>query len=490
MAWLGFINLYMTRINVSVIIVAMVKRNSSSSTVAPCLVADNSLNESVESPTFDLTTQSPSGASLVDTEGDLMDWDETTQGLILGSFFYGYFLTQIPGGRFAEMYGTKWVFGLCIFGGGICALLSPVAARLHYGAFIFVRVIHGLLQGVSWPSMHACLAQWIPPFERPRFIGTVYFGTNLSTAMTLPICGLIIDRYGWPAAFYWTGSLSLVWCLFWFSLMHSYPSEHPRISSKELEYIELAIKQSGTSMEDDQPKSIPWRSILTSVPMLAMMTADFGNNWAIGLFYTQLPTYMKNILGFSIKENGLISALPFISRYAGAVIMSIIGDWLLTHKYLSIRSTRRIFSTIAMWIPAIMLLGVAYVGCNWKAIVVMFCTGLFFNGAVATSTLVNPADIAPNYSGTLFGLSNMTSTIASFVVPVVTGVMTDGQQTLEQWRKVFWICVPMYIVMHIVFFIFVSGDVQPWNFAPRQELPDKRYSSKDCVEEKEIATLN
>ncbi|XP_066952318.1 vesicular glutamate transporter 1-like [Macrobrachium rosenbergii] len=83
---------------------------------------------------------------------------------------------KIPGGRLAQMYGTKWVFGLCILGGGICALLSPVAARLHYGAFISIRVIHGLLQGVSWPSMHACLAQWIPPFERPRFIGTVYFG--------------------------------------------------------------------------------------------------------------------------------------------------------------------------------------------------------------------------------------------------------------------------------------------------------------------------
>ncbi|XP_066952319.1 sialin-like [Macrobrachium rosenbergii] len=178
MAWLGFINLYMTRINVSVIIVAMVKRNSSSSAPAPCLVADNSLsNESIESPAFNLTAQPPPPeASFVDTEGDLMDWDETTQGLILGSFFYGYFLTQIPGGRLAEMYGTKWVFGLCILGGGIYALLSLVAARLHYGAFIFIRVIHGLLQGVSWPSMHACLAQWIPPFERPRFIGTVYFG--------------------------------------------------------------------------------------------------------------------------------------------------------------------------------------------------------------------------------------------------------------------------------------------------------------------------
>ncbi|KAK7082815.1 hypothetical protein SK128_019839, partial [Halocaridina rubra] len=66
---------------------------------------------------------------------------------------------------------------------------------------------------------------------------------------------------------------------------------------------------------------------------------------------------------------------------------------------------------------------------------------------------------------TLFGITNTTSTIASFVVPVVTGIMTDGQQTLGQWQKVFWICVPMYIVTHIVFFAFLSGDVQSWNYA-------------------------
>ena len=30
--------------------------------------------------------------------GPHLDWDRDTQGLVLGSFFYGYFFTQIPGG--------------------------------------------------------------------------------------------------------------------------------------------------------------------------------------------------------------------------------------------------------------------------------------------------------------------------------------------------------------------------------------------------------
>ena len=30
-------------------------------------------------------------------------WDESQQGIILGMFFYGYVLTQVPGGRVAEV---------------------------------------------------------------------------------------------------------------------------------------------------------------------------------------------------------------------------------------------------------------------------------------------------------------------------------------------------------------------------------------------------
>ena len=40
------------------------------------------------------------------------DWDEAQQGIILGMFFYGYVLTQLPGGRLAELVGGKWLFGV------------------------------------------------------------------------------------------------------------------------------------------------------------------------------------------------------------------------------------------------------------------------------------------------------------------------------------------------------------------------------------------
>ncbi|CAG2102000.1 unnamed protein product [Medioppia subpectinata] len=60
------------------------------------------------------------------------DWDESTQGVILGAFFYGYLVFQVLGGRLAELFGAKW---LCT--GGIAAslvinALTPLIARSGY----------------------------------------------------------------------------------------------------------------------------------------------------------------------------------------------------------------------------------------------------------------------------------------------------------------------------------------------------------------------
>lgn len=479
MAWFGFVNLYMVRFNLSVAIVAMVKRNESNNAVADCFSyngksgSNSQFNITEELDTYswsnqDNRSQTPSLNSFMeireeeerDEDGEMM-WDETTQGLVLGSFFYGYALTQVIGGRGAELYGTKRVYGICILAGGISALLSPMMARFHYGALIGLRIVQGMFQGASWPSMHACIARWIPPIERPQFIAIVCLAATLSSAMTLPLCGVIIDNHGWPAAFYVMGVLSIAWCCIWFSFMYDSPSEHPRISAEELHYIQSALRESGTV--ETSSSRVPWKQIFTSLPVWAILAASFGNGWGISLLFAQLPTYMKNVLGFSIKANGALSALPFLSRYIGAIMWSSLGSWLIARNHLSIVSTRRVFGILALWVPGIMIIGVAYAGCNWQLNVALFCIALFFNGAITTSNLVNHTDIAPNFSGTLLGIDNTLGSVISFIVPVVTGVMTDGQQTLEAWRRVFWICAPIYVIGGIFFLIFVSGEVQPWN---------------------------
>ena len=71
-------------------------------------------------------------------------WPKEIQGHILGSFFIGYLLSQIPGGLMAERLGAKWVL-MCFLGlSTLATLLTPTAARLGYQALIAVRIAAGI----------------------------------------------------------------------------------------------------------------------------------------------------------------------------------------------------------------------------------------------------------------------------------------------------------------------------------------------------------
>lgn len=65
-------------------------------------------------------------------------------GLVLGSFFYGYWVLQIPGAWLALKIGGTRVFGYGVLLTSLLAILTPIAARYHVMALIGVRIFQGL----------------------------------------------------------------------------------------------------------------------------------------------------------------------------------------------------------------------------------------------------------------------------------------------------------------------------------------------------------
>lgn len=74
------------------------------------------------------------------------EWDERTQGHILGAYYYGYILTNILGGRLAERVGSRLVVLLGMLLSSVLSLVSPLAAHLSTGVFIGVRLVQGVAQ--------------------------------------------------------------------------------------------------------------------------------------------------------------------------------------------------------------------------------------------------------------------------------------------------------------------------------------------------------
>lgn len=103
--------------------------------------------------------------------------------------------------------------------------------------------------------MYALVGHWIPTPERSRFMSSFQgicicapceavfliclslLGFSIGIGITYPLCGFLIAHLGWRSVFYTTGSIGVIWCVFWYLLAFDSPESHPRITQAEMTYI-------------------------------------------------------------------------------------------------------------------------------------------------------------------------------------------------------------------------------------------------------------
>lgn len=107
-----------------------------------------------------------------------------------------------------------------------------------------------------------------------------------------------------------------------------------------------------------------------------------AQNYGYEFLMTELPTYMKQILRFSIKENGILSSVPYLGMWISSLLLSMVADWFISTNKFSITTTRKILNTIGQFGPAICLCAVSFTGCNRVLTVFLLTVGISFNGGI------------------------------------------------------------------------------------------------------------
>ncbi|XP_075232404.1 vesicular glutamate transporter 1-like isoform X2 [Lycorma delicatula] len=426
LGFLGFANIYALRVNLSVAIIAMTSNQT--------VITLNSTT--VIEPDF--------------------SWDRKTQGLVLSSFFYGYIATQILGGWLACYYGGKWLFGFGVAATAIVTLLTPLLAKLSVYLLIVARVIEGLFEGVTYPAMLGVWSRWAPPAERSRLVTIVFSGSYFGTVAALPLSGALAENQGWSAVFYIFGILALMWGIVWHFVVSETPRTDKNISEAERDYIEDAIGPTFINTKVD----IPWRRMLVSAPVWAIIAAHFSENWGFYTLLTELPTFMNDRFHFNMHDAGLLSALPYLVM--GIVVQSsgFLADWLRASGHLSTMQVRKLFTCSGFVSQMIFLLAASH-SSSPAAVVATLTVAVGFGGFAWSGFSVNPLDIAPQYASVLMGLSNTVATIPGMLSPLLTGYLIK-EKTAEEWQTVFHISAVVYVAGAIIYAVFASGRKQPW----------------------------
>ncbi|KAJ4768937.1 phosphate transporter 4 [Rhynchospora pubera] len=374
------------------------------------------------------------------------NWSPATVGLIQSSFFWGYLLTQIAGGIWADTVGGKTVLGFGVVWWSIATALTPVAAKVGLPFLLVVRAFMGIGEGVAMPAMNNILSKWVPVDERSRSLALVYSGMYLGSVTGLAFSPLLIHNFGWPSVFYSFGSLGSVWFALWSSKAYSSPLEDPGLSAEEKHLITTknATKEPVTS--------IPWRLILSKPPVWALIVSHFCHNWGTFILLTWMPTYYNQVLKFNLTESGLFCVLPWLTMAFSANMGGWIADTLV-RKGLSVTTVRKVMQSIGFLGPAFFLTQLSHVHSPAMAVLCMACsqgTDAFSQSGLYS----NHQDIGPRYAGVLLGLSNTAGVMAGVLGTAATGyILQHGS-----WDDVFKVSVGLYLVGTVVWNLFSTGE--------------------------------
>jgi MFS transporter, ACS family, solute carrier family 17 (sodium-dependent inorganic phosphate cotransporter), member 6/7/8 len=117
----------------------------------------------------------------------------------------------------------------------------------------------------------------------------------------MPMSGILASWVSWKAAFIFYGIMGLIWYCFWLWLSFEKPRYHPAISMKELKYIEKSL---GNSVNFEMPKisTTPWHEIAHSMPVIAIIVANFCRSWNFYLLVLYQSKYLKHVHNFDLAE--------------------------------------------------------------------------------------------------------------------------------------------------------------------------------------------
>ncbi|KAJ3675225.1 hypothetical protein LUZ60_004267 [Juncus effusus] len=395
------------------------------------------------------------GFSIAYTEfSDKSNTDQSTKGLILSVFYYGYVISQIPGGWAAQRFGGKTVllhsFLMWSF---VCAFtpLNPNRTKL----LIVSRFLIGVAQGFIFPSIHTVLAQWVPPHERSRSVSVttsgMYFGAAFGT-MVLPT---LVKYKGPESVFLIEALLGAIWSLLWYK----FATDPPRVNLSE---VSLPTSRSRDRLK--LSNKIPWRKIIFSLPVWAIVVNNFTFHYALYVLMNWLPTYYDLGLKESLQEMGFQKMLPYFNMFLFSNIGGVIADHLITRRILSVTKTRKLLNSIGFVISAIFLMALPVIRTtNWTLICSSISLGLLALGRAGFA--VNHMDVAPKYAGIVMGVSNTAGTVAGIVGVGLTGWILESAKSehkdldgVDGWRTVFFVPGYLCVFSSVVYLIFSTGE--------------------------------
>ena len=367
---------------------------------------------------------------------------EINYGYIVDAFQLAYAAGLLVAGRVVDKIGTR--IGYMI----IMAIwsLSAMGHALASTAFEFgiARFFLGFGESGNFPAAIKTVAEWFPQKERSFATGIFNSGTNLGAILAPLLVPAITLRFGWHAAFLFTGTFSALWIVWWYRNYRK-PTDHPTLTGKELRYIyQEAAQQVGPST--------PWLKLIGYRQTWAFAIAKFMTDpiWWFFLFW--LPSFFSSRFGLDLRHLGL----PLIVIYNMSAVGSIGGGW-LPQLFIKFGFSAVKARLSAMTLCACLVLPIFFVPTvhsEWAAIAILSLAAAAHQGWSA-NLFTTPSDMFPKSAvGAVVGIGGMAGSVGGALFAYFAGHVL---QLTHSYSVLFVTASSVYLIALVILLALAPG---------------------------------
>ncbi|GAV82087.1 MFS_1 domain-containing protein [Cephalotus follicularis] len=389
-------------------------------------------------------------------------WSSSVAGLVQSSFFWGYAMSQLPGGWLAKIFGGRKVLQIGVLTWSLATALVPILAGFMPG-LVFSRILVGIGEGVSPSAATDLIARLMPLEERSRAVAFVFGGLSVGSVTGLLFAPPLIQNFGWESVFYLFGVLGIAWFLGYQFLeegKHSYAAEPIAGSSSTntSKSLNTSLNELGGSLKD-----VPWKAFFRSPAVWAMIYAHFCGSWGHYTCLSWLPTYFSEELDLNLTEAAWVSILPPLASIFVTSIASQTADSLISNG-VETTTVRKICQTIGFLSPAVcMTLSSLDLGLPPWEVVGILTSGLALSSFTLSGLYCTHQDMSPEYASILLGITNTVGAVPGIVGVPLTGSLLDSTHS---WSlSLFAPSIFFYLTGTVVWLAFASS--KPQSFSKR-----------------------
>ncbi|KAM1508208.1 hypothetical protein ACFX10_017550 [Malus domestica] len=386
-------------------------------------------------------------------------WSSSEAGLVQSSFFWGYALSQLPGGWLAKIFGGRKVLEFGVLTWSLATALVPLVAGFTPG-LVLSRILVGIGEGVSPSAATDLIARTIPLEERSRAVAFVFGGLSVGSVAGFLLAPPLIQNLGWESVFYLFSFLGIAWYL-GFQFLEGQASwvgeSIPRSQSTDVK------KTWSTEELGDSLKGVPWKAFFQSQAVWAMIYAHFCGSWGHYTCLAWLPTYFSEELNLNLTEAAWVSILPPLASIFVTSIASQFADSLISSG-VQTTTVRKICQTIAFLSPAAcMTLSSVDLGLPHWEVVGILTGGLALSSFALSGLYCTHQDMSPEYASILLGITNTVGAVPGIIGVALTGILLDSTHS---WSiSLFIPSIFFYLTGTVVWLAFASS--KPQTFSKR-----------------------